>query len=192
MRVASSAFPGLLGLWGEGVRRATGVVTARASDFDRSDAVLLAMTGAVYDAEETCIRDKVVFRNAAEAAAPFLFGKHAVRRGRLNGIDSEYWTPTCIVDRLCDVHEKAANVASLPALGLGKVKAPRSPRKATGSKTTDNSVGSSAADVSAAQDDELYTTFCEAFRAGVVRALSKMSGMAPPPFTDVPAAALGK
>jgi hypothetical protein len=66
MHLVTAAFPGLTAVWGRGSR--TGL--ARASDYDRSDAILLAMTGVAQGAQAACFDTPGVFDACLRAAAP--------------------------------------------------------------------------------------------------------------------------
>jgi hypothetical protein len=97
MHLVTRAFPALVGVWGRGPRSGL----ALSSNFDRSDAVLLAMFGAALHAEESCIRLPEVFEEAAQAAMTELLP----RRGVKGLIGTE------LVARLCSLH--AASLAEI-------------------------------------------------------------------------------
>lgn len=166
MRVVSSAFPGLLGIWGQGRRRGTRTGVARASDFDRSDAVLLAMTGAVHSAEAACLADGAVIAAAATAASPFLLRPHEARKGGSGDAAGNGWPPERIAARLCVVHS-AAQARLAPSSPVVAKRGARSAVDASAGGGTD----AAAATAALPREGAVYDAFRAAVRAGVVRAL---------------------
>jgi hypothetical protein len=91
METVTRAFPGLSSVWGQGSRSGS----VRASDYDRSDALLLAMAGAAYHTEAACIAMPGVFEDAVSAVVPGLLP--------LRGAKSV--TSQQLADRLCELHD---------------------------------------------------------------------------------------
>lgn len=168
MRAVTDAFPGLLEIWARprgGRKSSTPVAAARASDYDRSDAVLLAMTGAVQVAEDACVQDAASFAAAAEAAAPFLLRPHEMRGTAVSGSAvSPLWPPDRVATRLSAVHE------SLRQQELPKGH-PRSPARAVRARKAAEAAAAADTTNVLPREDTAYTMLRGAVRAGVVKAL---------------------
>ena len=169
MRAVTGAFPGLLEIWARprgGRKSTTPVAAARASDYDRSDAVLLAMTGAAQAAEDACMQDAGSFAAAAAAAAPFLLRPHEIRGTMVDG--TPLWPPDQVAARLSAVHESLRlqeQQKSSTAGGRPPVKAGRALKAAAAADPVTMSTDALP------REDAVYAMLRGAVRAGVVKAL---------------------